>query len=269
MFEPRNAHSGTSFYTWCAIALSWITGVFPNERPGSTFRYIVQRCAVLLGLSIVFAFEFGAALDSEKQADVIFKWFSFSCTVFFFFNNIIVPLLLSNLGAKLLWLQAPSFVLSGWRLLVDILISGTLCILSATLIFSEFPIHDTGNKDYLAQQLDYLYFSIVTFSTLGYGDFRPGEALRIPASMLAVAGNIHLGLLAGSVFFALQDRKEDQGSTVEPDTSLIAAESELTTELIAANKQMHRLRADLAAIRAEKAKARQGGLMFIRRWFVD
>ncbi|MEM7506779.1 MAG: ion channel [Pseudomonadota bacterium] len=263
MVETGKTHSDAPFFRWCAIGLSWVTGFYPNELPGSTFRFIVQRFAILLVLALIFVFDFGAVLDPEKDADVVFKWFSFACTIFFFFNNIVVPLLLSNLGPRLRWLRAPSFKLSGWRLMVDILISGTLCVLSATLIFSEFPIVDTADKEYVPAQLDYLYFSVVTFSTLGYGDFRSGEALRLPASMLAVAGNIHLGLLAGSVFFALQDRKEDQG----PAAELVKSLDEVRTDLTAAHDEMRKLRIDIAASKAEKAKARERGRLIFRGWF--
>lgn len=46
---------------------------------------------------------------------------------------------------------------------------------------------------------DSLYFSIVTWTTLGYGDFQPKPALRLLAAMQAVYGYLFLGLIVGSV----------------------------------------------------------------------
>jgi len=51
---------------------------------------------------------------------------------------------------------------------------------------------------------DAVYFSAVTFSTLGYGDFRPCEVARIWAAGQAILGNLHLGLIVGAAFFFVQ-----------------------------------------------------------------
>jgi len=42
-----------------------------------------------------------------------------------------------------------------------------------------------------------LYFSIVTWTTLGYGDFRPIESLRLIASFEALIGYVYMALLIG------------------------------------------------------------------------
>ncbi|MDJ1007519.1 MAG: potassium channel family protein [Paracoccaceae bacterium] len=42
-----------------------------------------------------------------------------------------------------------------------------------------------------------LYFSIVTFTTLGYGDFQPVPRMRLIASIQAILGYAFLGLLVG------------------------------------------------------------------------
>lgn len=53
--------------------------------------------------------------------------------------------------------------------------------------------------------LDSVYFSAVTFSTLGYGDFRPCEASRLWAALEAIIGNLHLGLIVGTAFLFTQN----------------------------------------------------------------
>ena len=63
---------------------------------------------------------------------------------------------------------------------------------------------------------------MVTFSTLGYGDFSPVPSGRIMAALQGLLGNLHLGLLAGSVFLALskeeprEEPKTEGGSKEKP-----------------------------------------------------
>lgn len=54
----------------------------------------------------------------------------------------------------------------------------------------------TGSIDTTAV-LDGLYFSIVTFTTLGYGDLQPAPDGRIYAALQALTGYMHLGLIIG------------------------------------------------------------------------
>lgn len=44
-----------------------------------------------------------------------------------------------------------------------------------------------------------LYFSIVTWTTVGYGDFAPAPGLRLLAALQALAGYIFLGLIVSLV----------------------------------------------------------------------
>lgn len=54
----------------------------------------------------------------------------------------------------------------------------------------------TANLD--SRFLSGLYFSVVTFTTLGYGDFQPHPDLRLLAGFEAVLGYIYLGLTVGA-----------------------------------------------------------------------
>ncbi len=49
-----------------------------------------------------------------------------------------------------------------------------------------------------------IYFSVVTWTTLGYGDFRPSEAARFWAASEAMLGYIQMGLF---VALLIQDRR--------------------------------------------------------------
>ena len=47
-----------------------------------------------------------------------------------------------------------------------------------------------------------LYFSIVTWTTLGYGDFQPTESVRLWASLEAFIGYVFTGILVGLIIAA-------------------------------------------------------------------
>ena len=47
---------------------------------------------------------------------------------------------------------------------------------------------------------DVLYFSIVTWTTLGYGDFRPSPDTRMYAASQAVLGYFYMGILIAKLF---------------------------------------------------------------------
>ena len=54
-----------------------------------------------------------------------------------------------------------------------------------------------GNQFY-PKWRDALYFSVVTFTTLGYGDTAPREEYRLVAAFQAIYGYLSLGALAGT-----------------------------------------------------------------------
>lgn len=54
------------------------------------------------------------------------------------------------------------------------------------------------------EPLDALYFSIVTWTTLGYGDFQPVEAVRLLAALQAMLGTLFIPLLLAAIVFTLQ-----------------------------------------------------------------
>ena len=54
---------------------------------------------------------------------------------------------------------------------------------------------------------DALYFSVVTFTTLGYGDMAPREEYRLVAAVQAIYGYLSLGALTGMAV-ALFNRRE-------------------------------------------------------------
>lgn len=54
---------------------------------------------------------------------------------------------------------------------------------------------------------DYLYFSIVTFTTLGYGDFSPISEYRLLAASQALLGYVYLGTIVGLLIVVVSHKK--------------------------------------------------------------
>jgi hypothetical protein len=54
---------------------------------------------------------------------------------------------------------------------------------------------------------DSLYFSIVTWTTLGYGDFHPTEAIRMYAALEALLGTIFLPLALSVLIYIFAKKK--------------------------------------------------------------
>ena len=50
------------------------------------------------------------------------------------------------------------------------------------------------------------YFSLVTWTTLGYGDFRPTSALRLVAASEAILGYFSMALFVGGVIYVMGTR---------------------------------------------------------------
>lgn len=57
-----------------------------------------------------------------------------------------------------------------------------------------------------------VYFSIVTWTTLGYGDLKPTETMRLTAATQALLGYIYLGLVVGVTMrlTSVPSRKQEQ-----------------------------------------------------------
>ncbi len=58
--------------------------------------------------------------------------------------------------------------------------------------------------------LDAIYFSLVTFTTLGYGDCKPISELRLICASEAVAGYMYLGVLVGCIMTYLVKKSKHQ-----------------------------------------------------------
>ena len=106
-------------------------------------------------------------------------------------------------GWKLLSKQGPQKVFS---LLFDficgygnkpsrvILWSGVIIVCFSLLFYSLQGIKSSSDAGYISTPVESIYFSIVTFATLGYGDFSPKPDLMIIAAIEALIGALMIAL---------------------------------------------------------------------------
>ncbi|MEO1331167.1 MAG: ion channel [Pseudomonadota bacterium] len=109
------------------------------------------------------------------------------------------------------------FRVDALRLVKDVVLSSGLAVFAFSYLYRSegliFGLGDASECLTLAEvpeklaASDFLYFSAVSFSTLGFGDFAPCPEVRLAASAQAIYGNLHLGMIAGGVLYYLQEPK--------------------------------------------------------------
>lgn len=95
------------------------------------------------------------------------------------------------------------FKLDTWRLVFDTLVSAVFMITVFAVLYRNVGLI-SGEEVIRPSLLDAIYFSSVTFSTLGYGDFAPHPSSRMVAASQALLGNLHLGMVVGATFAAIK-----------------------------------------------------------------
>ena len=61
-----------------------------------------------------------------------------------------------------------------------------------------------------------LYFSIVTWTTLGYGDFSPEHNIRIIAALQAMLGYVSMGVFVGLLANEFAEKKQQNSKSDSP-----------------------------------------------------
>ena len=187
--------------------MRWLTGFRKTSTPGSNQRRLVTRATLLAGLVVIsetILAQFGLHLFGNSAL----TGFAAAAWSIAYFVMIV---------SWVMFLTSQNYPPDATRLVVDILVSILLSVAGFSLLYRSLGIVDTGNDNDLAKPLDFLYFAAVTFSTLGYGDFRPAAITRIFAAIHAILGNLHLGFLVGAAFYAVQKRA-DGGNSPGQDT---------------------------------------------------
>jgi len=81
-------------------------------------------------------------------------------------------------------------------------------ILIYALIYRSIGVIDSAGT-VLRDTSSGLYFSLITWTTLGYGDLRPPENLRLLAGSQAILGYISMGILVALILHWLTSRSSD------------------------------------------------------------
>lgn len=189
---------------------SMLSLVAPGKTSGSKIRNLISGLAFiassLLLFELIIAPSFETPFISGQTAGFGIASFWVGVAVFVFGFNVIGVLAIHDRSYKL---SAP-------RLIRDVAISAFLTIVAFAL-FYRFVGLSTGNDEAVrhvqclvpvsrctcdASLTDTLYFSIVTFSTLGFGDFTACQ-YKLLTAIQALLGNLHLGFFVGAVFYYL------------------------------------------------------------------
>lgn len=181
---------------------SWIwraaLGQKLDSEPGSNSRRLLSRVSLMVVLVLVwegFA-PFGFTLDVLPAA---ITYFLAAYSVFYFGYVVVFVTFLSS----------SNFILNPGRLFGNAVTSIALNVLCFAYLYRELGVKGPTPMD----NWDHVYFSAVTFSTLGYGDFSPKEPARLWAALQAIVGNLHLGAVIGAAFLAATSSgpRSDQG----------------------------------------------------------
>ena len=82
-----------------------------------------------------------------------------------------------------------------------------VCIIGFAAHYLHLGIMYSG--DIVHEPAASLYFSVVTWTTLGYGDFQPAEAVRGLAASQALLGTLFMPLLLAAFISVIQDKSGD------------------------------------------------------------
>lgn len=179
-----------------------VLAAFPGWKTGSTKWSNLRRVSNRISLVLIAILVFEVNSDEALEPLAAIAWFTVLWSLAFFLFAVASVIYLG--GSETRFDPAP------FRLIFDVIVSGAMSIMAFSLAYRSFGLIDTlapclpSTRCIEATKLDHVYFAVVSFSTLGYGDFRIEENGRMIAAMQAIVGNLHLGLLAGAVFYALQ-----------------------------------------------------------------
>lgn len=168
----------------------------PWARRGSAVRKVVSRIIVYVCCCLLIEAGWSHALGQAQPFPVVAVILSTLSVTFFSYALVYVPLQTSD-----------TFHLVTRRVLATTLVSSVFVIMSFALLYRWLGLNGPAPK----AALDYVYFSAVTFSTLGFGDFSPAETVgRLAAALQALLGNLHLAIIVATIFLRMSRRLPHQ-----------------------------------------------------------
>lgn len=173
-----------------------ILGLHGSSTPGSDQRRMFMRLSMYLSVGyVVWALVFGRAVTTGYSVGLSIAAVTLIASSLLIFFQIVLLMPFRDNGSE--------FKLDVWRLLLDTMISSLFMIVAFSVLYRNVGLVQ-NNLDLRPTALDAIYFSSVTFSTLGYGDFAPQPSIRIIAAAQALLGNLHLGMIVGATFAAIR-----------------------------------------------------------------
>ena len=163
-----------------------LPGSTPGSRARNAYSFFILGLGVLLFSELWLSWFTTIGLSPQPKFIGTLALFGFA---FFYTTTIAVIRLRSNM-----------FFVAPGRLLRDIAISVFFSVVSFALFYRTAGIIPTFDAKPPQEMTDFLYFSIVTFSTLGYGDFRPSPDARLMAAAQALLGTVHIGMIVAAAF---------------------------------------------------------------------
>ena len=95
-------------------------------------------------------------------------------------------------------LLRPRGVGNGWLIGLAILLAAIVNIVCHGFVYSKVGMFSAVAEKVIQPDLMVgLYFSIVTFTTLGYGDYTPKDGYQLVSALQALYGYVFLGSLVG------------------------------------------------------------------------
>jgi hypothetical protein len=77
-----------------------------------------------------------------------------------------------------------------------------------SLVYYAVGIVDTSSGEVIKHDwLNSIYFSVVTWTTLGYGDFKPVEELKVWVMIEALMGYLFMALIVAKILTIFQSKK--------------------------------------------------------------
>ena len=189
------------FFTLCVLIL-----------PPFIADYFLDQLIVVICLTFLFVQSVIAIANNRRQARIgaaallvlfVFTWLGPTGIKNSVLQNIKIVLYILFLGWIMLALLR--FIIRNKRVTMDVILSavivyliggilgGNLSMLLGNLYDHAFRYAATSGKIDL---LDYIYFSFVTMSTLGYGDIAPTRIeTQTLAYLMAIAGQLYLAII--------------------------------------------------------------------------
>ena len=171
---------------------NFLIGRKASSNPGSNQRRALSRCCIAVSIIILIEATLTHFGLIDSRASILTALLGSMLVIAAFLTLMIWPPFLFR------WQVNPS------RLMIDTVISMVLTIMVCSIWYRALGMISTREA---LNALDAVYFSAVTFSTLGFGDISPAPSAQLVAGLEALLGNVHLGFFVGSVLAATQTPK--------------------------------------------------------------